>query len=283
VVATFVEIVTHAILATLFVGWNYGFEIILICMIPLPYMFMPKRKIYMHLLSLWTIALFIALRICCVDVGLRISENVTDEPSSLWYIFNCSLSFTVILMLTFIFRSRTDNLNQSLSEQNVRLKKVASVDSLTGLLNRRAMSGYLEQIAMTADYYSVALLDIDFFKRVNDTYGHAAGDEVLLKVSQLLLKNVPTEGYICRWGGEEILIVLPGFTIGQSREIAEDLRKKISEIRFESGGTEFGITVTIGVYECKNTDSETVDTAIRIADDRLYSGKNSGRNRVVSD
>jgi diguanylate cyclase (GGDEF)-like protein len=275
-----VEIVAHAILATLFSGWDYGFQMFLICMIPVPYMFTLRRTPLNHIVSGAVMLMFVALRIACYDLSFRLSDRLTLTPSSFWYIFNSITSFIVILQITLLFRVRMRKLNDSLVSQNEMLQKAASVDSLTGLFNRRAMQKFLDRIHSSNQGYCVIMSDVDFFKKVNDTYGHSAGDAVLTEIAQCMLSAVPSEGYVCRWGGEEFLIVIPGADLSKGIEIAQTLRKDISEIVFTSDDGTFSVTSTFGVYEAHA--GMHPDKAINIADNRLYIGKDSGRNCVIS-
>jgi diguanylate cyclase (GGDEF)-like protein len=278
---TLFEIVTHAILATLFAGWNYGFQRFLICMIPVPYMFSLKKNPLNHIVSIAVMVMFIALRLSVCDLGFRLSEKLSDSPTPFWYIFNSLTSFIVILLITLLFRIKMRRLNVSLANQNEMLQKAASVDSLTGLFNRRAMQKFLNQIQNSGQGYCVIMSDIDFFKKINDTYGHSAGDAVLTEIARCMLSAVPSEGYVCRWGGEEFLIVIPGADLSKGKEISQELREKISRITFGSeDGKTFGVTSTFGV--CEAEPGQLPDKAINIADNRLYIGKDSGRNCVIS-
>lgn len=275
---TLIEIITHAIFATLFAGWDYGFQMFLISMIPAPYMILRETKALTHIISGFIITLFVVLRISCVDLDFCFDRSMQMHTRSDWYILNSILSFLIILQVTIWFKIKMRELNRSLSERNEQLMQAASVDSLTGLLNRRAMGGFLTQIESECTCYSAALMDIDFFKNVNDTYGHAAGDEVLVEISKILLESVPAEAYICRWGGEEILLIFPGIGIESTKTLIENVRKKISDVPFESGDKTFHVTATFGISEYSGQSAEEI---IKLADDRLYCGKHNGRNCVV--
>ncbi len=279
------EILIHAILASLFTGWDYGFHMILISTIPVPYLFSVEYKKYMHWISSAIIMLFISLRICCVDLSFSLNPKPIQAPNSLMYLLNSLSSLIAILMVIFGFRKKMTSMNESLIKQNERLMKTASIDSLTGLFNRRAMSGFMDDIherfAANGTGYCIILMDIDLFKKVNDTYGHAAGDSVLVQLSEILMKSIPAEGYICRWGGEEILAIVPNTKLDECVNIAENIRRKIENTKFISNESEFTVTATFGV--CDSHSGLTVEQAIIIADHRLYYGKEHGRNQVVSE
>lgn len=280
--AALVEIVAHATVATLFMGWDYGFQMYLICMVAVPFMFSLRQKFDSFALSIAIIAIYFTLRIACVYLGFTIGDCKIHSLDKLWFITNGVLSMVILVLVVLVFRAKVSWINHNLELQNIALKETASLDALTGLFNRRAMGGYLDRIVQSGLPYIAALLDIDFFKKVNDTYGHAAGDIVLTDISALLLKEVPAEGYVCRWGGEEILMIVPDMSLEQGKELAERLRVMISQLEFDGGGSTYGVTVTIGVSE-KTSAEQTSDAVIKIADDRLYKGKSMGRNMVVSE
>lgn len=161
-----------------------------------------------------------------------------------------------------------------------KLEKLSVTDKLTGLYNRVKLERELKRVMSEFQRYqtpcSVILLDIDHFKAVNDTYGHLEGDNVLIKVAQILQKHSRKTDIAGRWGGEEFLIVTPNTTLKQAAVLAEKLRYKIEETSFGAVGHK---TVSIGVstFAANLTTNEIIDKA----DQALYKAKNSGRNRVV--
>ena len=125
---------------------------------------------------------------------------------------------------------------------------------------------------------SLIILDIDFFKKVNDTYGHNIGDNVLIQVSHALLKNLRNIDTLCRWGGEEFLVLLPTASLDNAIYLAEKLRLFISNLEIEIVSN---ITVSLGV--CEVVQGEDMQSAIDRADKALYVAKNSGRDCVKSE
>ena len=164
------------------------------------------------------------------------------------------------------------------------LKKLIECDGLTELFNRRYAEKRLNQVyaknTENETPFCVSIVDIDFFKKVNDTYGHEAGDIVLKGVSRILEKNIQGHGYVARWGGEEFLLVFEQSEISEAVEILERIRRRVEESTFTSESDEIHVTVSSGVMERK--DGLTVNHLLKGADDRLYEGKQSGRNRVIS-
>lgn len=164
------------------------------------------------------------------------------------------------------------------------LRNLIVKDSLTDLYNRRYCNQNLknlsEQYIKTGEPYTLAIADIDFFKKVNDTYGHIAGDEVLVSVAQIMKKSMAGKGFAARWGGEEFLLVYTGCDMETTLTYLEMLVEAIREMRVEYDDKAIKITISIGVAT-GNCDS--VDKVLCTADDRLYHAKKEGRDRVVSD
>ena len=121
--------------------------------------------------------------------------------------------------------------------------------------------------------------DIDDFKKVNDTYGHDFGDIVLVEVSKSLKKSTRDDDYVCRWGGEEFLIIING-NKKITKDVAERMRQTISEIEIPFGKETVHITMTFGITE--SIPGYSVDKLIAIADENLYKGKQNGKNQVVA-
>lgn len=164
------------------------------------------------------------------------------------------------------------------------LRNLIVKDSLTDLYNRRYCNQNLknlsEQYIKTGEPYTLAIADIDFFKKVNDTYGHTAGDEVLVSVAQIMKKSMAGKGFAARWGGEEFLLVYTGCDMETTLTYLEMLVEAIREMRVEYDDKAIKITITIGVA---TGNGDSVDKVLCTADNRLYHAKKEGRDRVVSD
>ena len=166
------------------------------------------------------------------------------------------------------------------------LERMATHDPLTGLYNRRELERqFKEELARARRYgrpLSLLWLDLDHFKTINDDYGHLAGDEVLRELSRLLQTHVRAVDYAARYGGEELLIVLPELDQSGALEMAERLRGLVESTRIRvSSGEQLGVTVSIGVASYP-LDGETADQLFSKADEAMYQAKQSGRNRVYS-
>ncbi|KXF80816.1 diguanylate cyclase [Enterovibrio coralii] len=170
-----------------------------------------------------------------------------------------------------------------INRRRIRWGKIANTDSLTGLHNRRYLAGQLERLQkeMCSSDMPVGclLLDIDYFKTVNDTYGHPVGDKVLVGISELFKNNLRRDDVCSRVGGEEFMILLPNSGIEETNTIAEDLRQQISALNFTSEkGEVFNVTSSFGTVAVAN--SQTLSELYSIVDKLLYRAKQNGRNRV---
>jgi diguanylate cyclase (GGDEF)-like protein len=166
-----------------------------------------------------------------------------------------------------------------------RLARESSRDPLTGLLNRRGLSKAVKRElhrASSPDFrLTLLMLDVDHFKRFNDTYGHDAGDLVLTTLADLIYGEIRARDILCRYGGEEFLVVMPATGPEAVRERVEQLRRKIAERPLEKEGQSLGqVTVSIGLASWPDNAREW-DGLIRCADSALYQAKHQGRNRVV--
>ena len=172
---------------------------------------------------------------------------------------------------------------------NVQLSIEAAItDALTGLHNRRYMESHLgtlvEQSALRGKPISILVLDIDFFKAINDTHGHAAGDDVLKEFSRRLKKAVRGIDLACRYGGEEFVVVMPDTDIGVATMVAERLRRRIASEPFAISQNSRSVqaTISIGISAMQSCEDNATDIVKR-ADQALYRAKRDGRNRVVAD
>ncbi len=183
---------------------------------------------------------------------------------------------------TQIRRRRYQNRLRENYEQSIAL---ASTDPLTGVHNRRYLDTHLDQLLQRARTtnkpLSVAFCDIDHFKKLNDTYGHAAGDEVLIEFTRRLTRNLRSFDLVARIGGEEFVVVMPDTPPERARRIGERLRQKIEVEAFTVSGAEpIAVTISVGVTTSRASDEHGLEL-IKRADEAMYQAKHAGRNRVV--
>jgi two-component system, chemotaxis family, response regulator WspR len=175
-----------------------------------------------------------------------------------------------------------------LAETNLELLRLVNVDSLTGLANRRHFDESLhiewKRAARNGVPLSVMMLDIDYFKSYNDTYGHLKGDEVLRKVAEIIQKSVlrPAD-QASRYGGEEFVVILPETPAAGASRLAEEIRKNVEALNITHLGSEIGpfLTISIGIASVVPSGEDTPLSLVNQADAALYQAKERGRNRVV--
>ena len=172
-----------------------------------------------------------------------------------------------------------------LEKYSKKLKMQATTDTLTGLANRRKITELLkEEIKKleedNTNNFNIIMLDIDFFKKVNDNYGHPMGDEVIKKVSNHMQDKVGSEGVVGRFGGEEFLTILYNNNIQEAALLANQIRSDIESKKIEFEGKQISVTVSMGIA----CSAETVvyQELLNKADERLYKAKENGRNQVIT-
>jgi len=169
-------------------------------------------------------------------------------------------------------------MNRRLEQMNQRLVEMATTDALTGAFNRRRfyelLDDELQRQARYGNVFSLIMLDIDHFKRVNDTYGHSVGDEVLKGVAEVVRDHLRANDRLTRWGGEEFIVLTPSTGAGDALALAERLRERVADWVFPTAGS---VTVSLGVAE--HRDDESGDEVINRADAALYRAKENGRDR----
>src|SRR3990167_2217366 len=165
-----------------------------------------------------------------------------------------------------------------------RLQKLAITDSLTGIYNHGFLYGILGKEFSRAERYnlplSLLMLDIDYFKKVNDTYGHPQGDALLCKLSKILKNNIRASDTLGRYGGEEFSIILPESKLEDSINLAERIRKEVEQCNFGDVNKVIKCTISIGVSSYPCPDVKNLEDLISRADKSLYNAKAEGRNRV---
>ncbi len=219
---------------------------------------------------------------------------VAGEPTRLleldeqrfWDLVNASHEFTINLMVLLAQRLRANN---STVSTNIRLqreyKRNASIDGLTGLYNRRwideALPRFVTRYGRGGQALSVLIVDIDHFKKVNDTYGHPAGDQVIVGVAQCMRNKLRPTDLVARYGGEEFLIILPDTDRDQAKLVGDRVRTAIEEMVLAVEGSPELKQVTISLGGARLEGTQTMADLVAAADRMLYESKHAGRNRVT--
>jgi len=266
------ELLGHAALAGWVMGWDSGFHYYALILLSLvfvnPHHALPTRVTHAMLL----VATYIGMDVWLRDLPPLIAVGPMAQAGMRYA--NIATCFVTLGLLAH-FYART------VAEAERRLHAMASTDSLTGLLNRRRMleiAGYeLARNSRATQPLSMLVGDIDHFKDVNDSHGHAHGDAVLKAIARLLEDTVRREDSVARWGGEEFLLLLPGTPAAEAAAIADRIRIAVAAGDFR-GTLGHPVTMTFGVSQWR--PGESVDDCIARADRALYRGKKAGRNRT---
>jgi diguanylate cyclase (GGDEF)-like protein len=211
-------------------------------------------------------------------------SNVLAENriSRILIIFGAVMTIVIVLTGTYFFSWR---LVVKLDEVQSHLVLQATTDELTGLMNRRNILRRLDEEQQRAirlrEDLCIMIIDLDHFKRINDTHGHICGDVVLKSAAAGIRDTIRTYDIVGRIGGEEFLIISPGVPMEEAINLAERIRRLISELEIEQGEQMIGVTVSAGVTTLEADDTGVVEMMMR-ADRALYMAKEQGRNRVVA-
>ena len=180
-----------------------------------------------------------------------------------------------------MLKDRINNLQ--LQESNLMLDHLSHVDPLTGAFNRRALDEFLNHLRLNKNYsrIGVAMIDIDYFKRYNDFYGHPAGDKCLQDVAETIQTNLRYSGDILvRYGGEEFVVVLPGVPMEGGIKVAERIRSHIESLAISHENSPIADFVTVSIGVAHTEQHLSIPELIEAADSALYRAKTNGRNRV---
>ena len=209
---------------------------------------------------------------------LIVEENIADKLTSIQHVFVFNLMVSGVVSLMVLLLSI-----YSINHQQNHLIYMATTDGLTGLMNRHSFDitfqQALREMQRSNQPLSLILYDIDFFKKINDVHGHLIGDRVITEITALSKEVVRGSDLLCRWGGEEFIILLKNCGLAQAVNIAEQLRKNIMNHDFAFIKEKTTVTVSMGVAEC--AEHETQDQLFVRVDNAMYRAMKEGRNRIV--
>ncbi len=272
---TYFEIITFSFISELISGGGFLYNYFVIGMISVIfYLLPPKTKmkhIYQTIGIVYAVAIFVInmKRICLFPQYL---PSVESFQYKIGFLNLCITLFTLFYVSNLYF--------YELNNATEKLAYTSNHDLLTGLFNRRFFEHIMERNKTENESkYTIAIFDIDDFKKINDTYGHQAGDEVLKVVSEIIEGCQDREYIPVRWGGEEFIIFMPRTPENIAYDYLMSLCDKIRNAVVEFGPQKIKVSVTVGM--CTGSVLSDYEIAIRIADDRLYKGKKNGKNQVV--
>ncbi len=197
-----------------------------------------------------------------------------------------NLSYEQVVMQAKQARKKAEALAIELQAANARLRDMAFRDGLTGLYNYRYFQELMDREVSRATRYhlplSLILFDIDYFKRINDLYGHPIGDEVLCRLAKTVQTTMRMSDIAVRYGGEEFAVILPMTELVSCKVFGERLRRQIEKMEIISGGNAIRITVSLGLASCESgMKTMTKEQMVATADSAMYRAKQDGRNRVM--
>lgn len=273
------SILIHTVLAILCLGWTPGYYLwlyALVCAFFLPSFgrFDGKAANRPLFYGICYVFLYFLLGFLVLSGILKPLYSVEHLTSVVLFGANSAVVFLTIISFTYFYTTR-----QKVREDN--LKHLADYDPLTNLRNRNAINRLIDyRVNDKHEEFSLAILDIDFFKSVNDTYGHNAGDLVL---KELASKIRQLEGFgiiSARWGGEEFIVLSPSdMELKQFIDIMQDFRRSIRKSQLIYNKSTIKVTVSIGI--AKHMKEHAIKETIELADKNLYMAKESGRNKVI--
>ena len=282
VILQHVAVLVWIFAAILFLGWECGAQQFITLLLVTLF-----TGSYME----WRIKIEYSVLLVMLHVGLHLYMTInapyyeqTFFEMLYTHILSIVFCFGIISVVVVTFAYNSISMETKLKGYNSNLKRLANVDPLTGLKNRRCMMNFLKDNvesndAIKAEKAVIVIGDIDFFKRFNDHYGHACGDEVLTQLSALFMDYMEGKGEVARWGGEEFLLVFTDCSLQQGIEYMDNLIHRIRLMDIRYGGEVLHVTMTFGMSEYD--PNRTVDAIINNADKKLYFGKQNGRNRIV--
>lgn len=268
------EAILHGIVASLLLGWESGFHYVLLMTIPAVIIGSPRRLAVLIILG-------IVAYLGALDAISRYWGPLAPIPDTALLVvkwINLCIFIAMFSALASYYRNKIDQAERH-------LQALATIDALTGLHNRRHLEMVAEQeiarIRRKGVTCALAVTDIDFFKKINDTQGHDAGDRVLVHIGQLLKAGLRESDTLARWGGEEFVLLMPDTDLANAMAIAERIRLAVenSTVDFPSG--EIRCTLSFGLAQILPGDS--LADAFSRADAALYRSKSEGRNRVSVD
>lgn len=275
-------ILLYSVLMSVFVGWGYFFVPTVFSSILLVFF-----SIKLPIKSKLFYTVFCGAIILVLGVGYNFLPLHTAPELTVKIILlavNIILSFVSFTTVAYAFYLKYIKSEEKIIQYNKRLEQLVNTDTLTTLWNRRAMNEHLSILVNNHNKYqsdfSLAILDIDFFKKVNDEYGHGMGDFVLKSLSYLLKTFMEGKGHVARWGGEEFLLTFENMDYDQAIGYMEELRVRVEDQEFAFKDVKMHLTITAGIEEYHTNIG--LDQVLTKADEKLYVGKTSGRNQVVS-
>ena len=260
-------------------GWSSGGQHILILVVMLSFFSVYEQPAFKLLYLAGTLAE--RLLLFSYAMGRAPAFPFRDTQAVVLQTVNTVMLFVTFAACCVVYSCNLLESERELLLHNEQLQHEAETDPLTKLSNRRAMRAQVELYRRMnpRENWSLAIADIDHFKRINDSYGHPCGDYVLVTLSELFRHSCEGRALAARWGGEEFFFFVPDMNLDEAGSVMGEICSEVRRTEFVYEGIRFSITLTAGVEE--NDYVSDMDTLLDSADRKLYLGKNSGRDRVV--
>ncbi len=284
-----VEVNLFVLLTTLAYGNRLCFNLFCFLLVPASFYITYTAKKYKHPFAVSSLISAISAAIFSFSILFPNDNYMTlfEYSPTLFVItvvLNILITFLLLAIFCFMFTLEMRNSTATLENRTRQLKQLSSVDPLTKLANRRSMTEKLNismhLLRKDKKAFSVIMGDIDNFKKVNDTYGHDCGDKVLVMVANTISSQMRDGDFVCRWGGEEILILVNG-NIEAAKSLAERILNNICQNEVIHENNTIKVTMTFGVAQAN--ESFRIEDFIQQADNRLYYGKTHGKCQVVAE
>ena len=274
-----INTVTVVTVGVMSMGWNCGIWITLLGDIFISYFLAFNKKVITYLVSIFELFILLLLYFLYKDSSTTPDESVQKLTTALSVIF----TYYLVFRLSGFADAITSSGYRQITREKEELEENSKYDFLTGLLNRRSIEKILKDMLLelrgnNSDTNLVVMLgDIDNFKNINDTYGHDWGDKVLKEIAVSLKDTFRGNDTICRWGGEEFLVILPKIKTADIKNIETRLSARVAQVKLPDKSA---VTMTFGLVLCATGVSIDMDTLINIADKKLYEGKKNGKDRI---
>jgi len=275
IVFTYFEIVTFSFLCDLFTAGAFLYIFFVEGMVSVIFYLLPPKSKYKYIYQAVGILYAIIIYFIIVNKFALFPEYepLVEACKNKIILLNLGITLFTLFYIANLY-------SYELNTTNEKLVYTSNHDLLTGLFNRRFFEHIMERNKTENESkYTISIFDIDDFKKINDTYGHQAGDAVLKVVSDIIEECQSREYIPVRWGGEEFIIFMPRTPENTAYDYLQALCEKIRNTVVEFGPHKIKVTVTVGM--CTGSVLSDYEIAIRIADDRLYKGKKNGKNQVV--
>ena len=260
------------------IGWNSGIQHFLFVLVLIDLIFTCRNRwnqcAVVLFLCVIRLALYFYCRMYATTIQLQIFYDIFLQ------VFTTVAVFFMLYLNGMMLAKDSQIIERKLMKYNKELQRAANTDMLTKLWNRLFLMQYMEKKVASPDIFlSIAIGDIDFFKKVNDTYGHECGDEVLRTLAAVFKKEMEGHGVVARWGGEEFIFVFEGVNGDEAMVLLDHLQRAVRDTVINYEGLQLKVTMTFGLVEYDT--KLRLDENINIADERLYIGKEEGRDRII--